>query len=258
MAYKIKISIKGIEPEIWRRIKIPGGITFQQLHYIIQASFGWLEYHLFKFDFPNVVITETSDDFAPGELFGEYVEGLDPYDTIIDKFLDENAEFEYEYDFGDSWIHKVIVERKLKDTRKNSVPLCMGGARERPPEDVGGIGGYTDFIGIISDNKHPERQEMLDWAEKDTRGRIYDPEYFNKNEVDRRLYYSLENDEFDALDLLTGEGLTGKVHWGWSDACIKTPGKTYAMQQIGDMLLRIGEGSIVTIKVDPVNPGKYR
>jgi hypothetical protein len=29
MAYKIKISIKSIEPEIWRRIKIPGGITFQ-------------------------------------------------------------------------------------------------------------------------------------------------------------------------------------------------------------------------------------
>ncbi|MGM0365022.1 MAG: plasmid pRiA4b ORF-3 family protein [Actinomycetota bacterium] len=258
MAYKIKISIKGIEPEIWRRLKIPGGITFQQFHQIIQASFGWLEYHLFKFDFPNIVITEPFDDYSPAELFGDDIVELDPEDTTIDKFLDEHDEFEYEYDFGDTWKHKIIVERKLKDTKRNSMPECMGGARERPPEDVGGISGYTDFVRIISDKSNPERQNMLDWAEKDTRGRIYDPEYFNKNEVNRRLYYALENNEFDALRLLTGEGLIGKVDWGWTDACIKTYGKTYTMQQIGNMLLRIGTDSIVTIKVEPFNLRKYR
>lgn len=252
MAYKLKITIKHLEPEIWRRVKIPGGITFQALHHIIQASFDWTESHLFKFDFPDVVITTPFGDLEPSGLFGKNVKELDPYDTTIDEYLDKYDEFEYEYDFGDSWIHKIVVERKLKETRKNSIPVCVGGAMERPPEDVGGIGGYVDFIRIITDKKHPDRQEMLDWAEKDTRGRIYDPEYFNKNEVDRRLYYALENDEFDALDLFAGEGLTGKVHWGGSDTCIKTYGKDYSMQQIGDMLLRIGTGSIVTIKVDPV------
>ena len=252
MAYQIKISLKEIKPEIWRRIKIPGNITFQQLHQIIQAAFGWLEYHLFKFDFPNTVITEPDPSYAPGELYGEGIKELDPENTAINKFLGDYEEFEYEYDFGDSWKHKIVVEKKIKDTKRNRMPECLGGARSRPPEDVGGISGYEDFIEIIRNKGNPERQSMLDWAEKDTRGYIYDPEYFNKNEVDRRLYYALENDEFDAIELLAGKGLTGKVHWGWTDACIKTPEKTYAMQQIGDMLLRIGTDSIVTIKVKPV------
>jgi len=253
MAYKIKVSLKEIEPEIWRRLKIPGNITFQQLHQIIQAAFGWLEYHLFKFDFPKIVIAELDDSFGASELYGEEVKVLDPENTMIDEFLDTYKELEYEYDFGDSWKHKIIVEKKMKDAKRNLIPECLGGARARPPEDVGGISGYEDFIKKVRNKRHPERQELLDWAEKDTRGYIYDPEYFNKNEVDRRLYYALENDEFTAIELLAGKGLTGKVHWGWTDACIKTPKKTYAMQQIGDMLLRIGADSIVTIKVKPVS-----
>ena len=251
MAYQIKISLKEIEPEIWRRLKIPGNITFQQLHQIIQSAFGWLEYHLFKFDFPDTVIIEPDDFYAPGELFGEGITEIDPENTIINEFLDNYEGFEYEYDLGDSWKHTIIVEKRIKDTKRNRIPECLGGERSRPPEDVGGISGYEDFVKIIRNKRHPERKSMLDWAEKDTGGYIYDPEYFNKNEVDRRLYYALENDQFTAIELLAGKGLTGKVHWGWTDACIKTPEKTYAMQQIGDMLLRIGADSIVTIKVKP-------
>jgi len=252
LAYQIKISLKEIKPEIWRRLRIPGNITFQQLHQIIQSSFDWLSYHLYKFDFPKTVITEPDNSFAPGELYGEDVTELDPEITIINKFLDVSREFEYEYDFGDGWIHKIVVEKQMKDTKRNSVPECLGGARFRPPEDVGGISGYGNFIESINNKKHPERKENLDWAEKDTRGYIYDPEYFNINEVNRKLYYALENDEYSAIEILAGKGLTGKIHWGWSDACIKTPEKIYSMQQLGDMLLRIGTDSIVTIKVKPV------
>lgn len=253
MVYQIKISIKDIEPEIWRRLRIPGNITFRQLHQIIQASFDWLNYHLYKFQFPKTVITEPDDSYAPGELYGEDVMELDSAVIKVNEFLDINKEFEYEYDFGDGWIHNIIVEKQIRDTKRNNVPECLGGARFRPPEDVGGTSGYEDFIKIIKNKKHPERDEYLGWAEKDTRGYIYNQDYFNINEVNRRLYYALENDEENALQILTGKGLTGQVHWGWSDACIKTPGKVYTMQQIGDMLLRIGTDSVVTIKAEPVS-----
>jgi hypothetical protein len=32
--------------------------------------------------------------------------------------------------------------------------------------------GFENFIKIIKNKRHPERQSMLDWAEKDTRGYI--------------------------------------------------------------------------------------
>jgi hypothetical protein len=253
LAYQIKISLKEIEPEIWRRLIIPGNITFRQLHQIVQASFDWLGYHLYKFQFPKTVITEPDDSFAAGELYDEDIVELDSNKIKINEFLDIYREFEYEYDFGDGWIHSIIVEEKMKDSKINSEPECLDGARFRPPEDVGGTTGYEEFIKIIKNKKHPEREEYLGWAEKDTRGYIYNPNYFNINEINRRLYYALENDEETALVVLTGKGLTGKVHWGWSDTCIKTPEKTYSMQQIGDMLMRIGANSIVTIKVKPVD-----
>ncbi len=251
MAYQIKITISDIKPAIWRRIKVPGNITFQQLHQIIQIAFGWLDYHLYKFEFDKTVVTIPDDEYAPEELYGEDVAELDSKITSINQLFDFNDRCVYKYDFGDSWDHEIIIEKRLKDTKKNSIPECLGGARQRPPEDVGGTEGYENFLNIIRDNKNPERYEMLAWAEKDTRGRIYDPGYFSINEVNRRLMYALEDDEEHAIALLTGAGITGTVAWGWSDTCIDIKGKRYTMEYISNMLLRLGEGSKVTIRVEP-------
>lgn len=251
MAYQIKITIKGIKPTIWRRLRIPGNITFQQMHQIIQAAFGWLDYHLYKFEFDKIVVTIPDDDYAPEELYGEGITELDSEITKINELFDANDSCEYVYDFGDSWVHEIIIEKRLKDTKRNSVPQCISGARQRPPEDVGGIEGYESFLNIIRNKKNPKREEMLLWAEKDTRGRIYDPDYFNINEVNRRLFYALENDYEHAEKLLTGKGLSGTIVWGWSDICIDVNGKRYTMEHIDNMLLRLGEGSKITIKVKP-------
>lgn len=250
MAYQIKIMIKDVEPAIWRRLRIPGNITFQQLHQIIQAAFGWLDYHLYKFEFNKTVVTIHDDDYAPGELYGEDFTELDSKATTINELFDTNDICIYEYDFGDSWEHEIIIEKRLKDTKKNSVPECLGGAGQRPPEDVGGTGGYENFLDIISDKKNPERDEMLSWAEKDTGGRIYDPKYFSINEVSRSLLYALEDDLEHAEKLLTGKGLSGTVAWGWSDTCIDVNGKRYTMEHISKLLLRLGAGSKITIKVE--------
>lgn len=71
MAYQIKVTLSRIKPEIWRRLKIPGNITFAQLHRIIQVAFGWQDYHLYNFQLDGTVIAIPDDDYAPGELYGE-------------------------------------------------------------------------------------------------------------------------------------------------------------------------------------------
>lgn len=76
MAYQIKIAICEIEPPIWRRLKIPGSITFAQLHRIIQVAFEWLGYHLYHFRFDNIIVVEPDPDFTISELYGEEIEAL--------------------------------------------------------------------------------------------------------------------------------------------------------------------------------------
>ncbi|MEW5898694.1 MAG: plasmid pRiA4b ORF-3 family protein, partial [Bacillota bacterium] len=86
-----------------------------------------------------------------------------------------------------NWRHEVDLEKILPAEEGRRYPVCVDGARHRPPEDVGGVSGYEEFLRIISDPGHPEHDDYLVWAEKDTGGRKFDPEYFYINEVNRAL-----------------------------------------------------------------------
>ena len=74
------------------------------------------------------------------------------------------------------------MEKILHPEGELEHPVCLAGKRSRPPEDCGGIGGYYRFLEAISDPKHPEHEDMLDWA-----GGEFDPERFDKEEVNRLL-----------------------------------------------------------------------
>jgi len=107
--------------------------------------------------------------------------------TKIDEYMTEECSFVYEYDFGDCWQHEILVEKVLEAEEDVHYPLCLDGARHRPPEDVGGTYGYEIFLEAIRDPNHTDYETMLVWAEKDTGGRKFDPEYFYRNEVNRAL-----------------------------------------------------------------------
>jgi len=187
ITYQIKISLVDIEPSIWRRIIVPSNITFFKLHKIIQAAFAWQDYHIFNFDFEDTVVCLSDPEYALGEFYGAGVEELNAKKIKIDKLFTERKLFIYEYDLGDSWKHEIVIEEILKSDQKIKFPRCIEGERHRPPEDVGGIGGYERFLEAINNPHHPEYNDMLVWAEKDTGGRKFDPEYFYLNEVNRAL-----------------------------------------------------------------------
>ena len=90
--------------------------------------------------------------------------------------------FIYEYDFGDSWQHEILLEKILEPEPNVAYPRCIEGARACPPEDVGGIWGYGDFLVAISDPNHEDHDEMLEWI-----GGEFDPEKFSVDEVNREL-----------------------------------------------------------------------
>ncbi len=173
MSYVIKVTINGIHPPIWRRLQVEAFLTFAQLHDVLQVAFGWLDYHLYRFTFDGLEVVEEDPDFTASELWGEGVRQVDPAETTIGSLFEGQRRCVYEYDFGDSWDHEIVVEKSLPESQGVPAPVCLAGARHRPPEDVGGVSGYASFLASIRDETDPERDENLVWAQKDTGGRLF-------------------------------------------------------------------------------------
>ncbi len=53
-------------------------------------------------------------------------------------------------------------------------PLCLDGRNACPPEDVGGVPGYADFLEAITDPTHEKHDHFLEWC-----GGSFDPEAFD-------------------------------------------------------------------------------
>jgi hypothetical protein len=51
-------------------------------------------------------------------------------------FVDDSPKAIYEYDFGDSWEHDVVLE-KIVTSDGGEYPRCLTGKRACPPEDCG-------------------------------------------------------------------------------------------------------------------------
>jgi hypothetical protein len=93
---------------------------------------------------------------------------------IAGYFINANDTATYEYDFGDDWRHTVTFEGTDELRKGERALACLGGERRCPPEDCGGIYGYTELLDILADARHDEHQSMLEWL-----GGPYDPEAFS-------------------------------------------------------------------------------
>ncbi|GBE41974.1 plasmid pRiA4b ORF-3-like protein [bacterium BMS3Bbin10] len=70
--------------------------------------------------------------------------------------------FSYEYDFGDSWIHEIRIEKALPADPAVHYPRCLAGERACPPEDCGGPPGYEDLPAALQDPAHPRHEEICE------------------------------------------------------------------------------------------------
>lgn len=105
--YQLRISVQWSDPEIWRRILIPGKITFRDLHMIIQKLFGWENVHPYEF------YMEKTDFNLPGNP-AEMETGMTPGGILVDDFLRKEKQIWYLYDLGDSWEHLIEIEKRVE------------------------------------------------------------------------------------------------------------------------------------------------
>lgn len=187
--YILHVQLTGIEPPIWRKIVVPGAISFHTLHKMLQVTMGWENTHLYLF---RLTINEKTTIYGlpDPEWEDSGIRVRDSRRTKLDATVWADwLKLTYEYDLGDSWMHQITVEgieqltdEELQEEAFWITPRCLGGERACPPEDAGGVSGYQTLLEALQDPQHPEHQQMRRWA-----GMFYDPELFSVQQVNSAL-----------------------------------------------------------------------
>jgi hypothetical protein len=176
--WQVRIDLLDVTPRVWRRVLIPEDLTLPRLNYIIQVCMGWTHSHLHEFVLGGKRYSTYDPDFA------DELKQLDEQRVVLCRAMSpESRCFDYIYDFGDNWHHVITVEDPYAGTTKQGLSLrCLAGENACPPEDVGGAGGYQDFLAAIADPSHEEHDHFLEWA-----GGSFDPTRFDLDSVNENL-----------------------------------------------------------------------
>ncbi len=170
---RLRITLEGIEPAIWRQVEVPLTATLEALHDVIQAVFGWEGYHLHLFEVGKECYGVPDPEWNSIELIRS--EKALRLATLIGRGIER---FGYTYDFGDDWRLEVVVEDVEAADPAAAYPRCLSGVRRAPPEDVGGVPGYEEFVRAMTWPRGREHQAMLTWH-----GGHYDPDVLSGAEI---------------------------------------------------------------------------
>jgi len=182
VVYRLRVSLSGVSSEIWREILVPANANMGWLHAVIQVAMGWTNSHLHQFPFGRETITDP--DFELDDVEGSPRVLDENIMTLREVAPRNDIVIGYEYDFGDSWHHNILVQAILDpDAAVTTKARCIAGARACPPDDCGGVGGYADFLEAMSNRKHPEHKAMKEWL-----GRPFDSEAFDIKNINQHLH----------------------------------------------------------------------
>lgn len=158
---------------------MPGNYSFWDLHVAIQDAMGWLDYHLHAFRLPESDTSESVEIGIPDdEEFAPVRQTVAGWDVSLSSYFARPGRTAvYEYDFGDGWIHDILLEEIIPCDKPQRVS-CVDGQRACPPEDCGGTWGYQTLLEALSDPTHDDHEDMLRWI-----GGKFDSECFDPAKV---------------------------------------------------------------------------
>jgi Plasmid pRiA4b ORF-3-like protein len=164
--FGLRIALLEHRPEIWRRVLVPGSIRLDKLHLVLQAAMGWTNSHLHAFHIRGTLYGMHFDDWPDDELH--------EVEFKLADVVGVGELFTYDYDFGDSWEHEVLVERANTIRPMLKFAVCLDGANACPPEESGGTSGYGELLEALADPCHKEHESYRTWA-----GEPFDPTTFD-------------------------------------------------------------------------------
>jgi|GEM_PF-1837345 len=170
LIYRVKITLRGFRPAVYREVEVPN-CTLGDLHVVIQAAMGWTNSHLHAFRVGPTEYGPVDDDFGMGGDWDD--EDSVSLRELVDK---DQRKFLYEYDFGDSWEHDILISKPKPPKKGQTYPHCVKGELACPPEDCGGIYGYLEICDLLNMPKSEwdsDQKERMSWLGK------FDPQAFS-------------------------------------------------------------------------------
>ncbi|RQX90210.1 plasmid pRiA4b ORF-3 family protein [Burkholderia stagnalis] len=166
---RLRISLEGVEPAIWRRLEVPANIALDELHDVIQAAMGWHNRHRYGFGFPGPIGMLPPTAGGAADVLLETVGGV-------------GATVTYTYDLDDAWRHTVEIEAVSFAAPTVRYPRCVAGAGACPPEECGGPAGYAQLVRTLAGRMTEEKRDLLAWL-----GEPFDPDAFRVADANARL-----------------------------------------------------------------------
>ncbi|MEC6746936.1 plasmid pRiA4b ORF-3 family protein [Marinilactibacillus sp. XAAS-LB27] len=212
-AYIVRVEFDDSNPLIWRKVIMPADVTFKRLNEVIQAVTNFnqnditFEGHLYEFQLneENRIVTNNDEAYEEHQYYKQnksffenrlkttdpdmmeseqrYQDRLKrevrkPSGIKIDAYLEKFGSIDYLYDYGDSWRITVTLEETVEDYYFG-YPTLLDGSETAPPEDVGGMTGFYQFLEAYHNPSHPDHQELQAWATSQ-RFKEYDPKQINR------------------------------------------------------------------------------
>ena len=182
-AVALRIELLEVIPLVWRRVLVPNHWTLASLHHYLQWVMGWTDSHAHEFEVgdglvaPDWWIREAGSE----EEVSRYRDERRVSVAAVVSEVGAHGEFEYRYDMGDGWQHRIVIESPPTSTVSEwRLPVCVAGENACPPEDVGGPQGYALFLDTLGDRQHEQHDDMVRWI-----GGVFDPKGFDLNRINR-------------------------------------------------------------------------
>lgn len=175
MKLSVKIELEGSEPSIWRTMEVPSNICLERFAEIVENAMGWDGYHLHQFIKGNVCYLPP-EDTEEGDASGFSNTLVNSCETTLGELLTrKGAKLKYEYDFGDSWMHTIVLESR-QAYKKEEIPsvILLDGANACPPENCRGIRGYRNLLEELANPGSKDMDDYEEWLIEDL-----DPTFFD-------------------------------------------------------------------------------
>lgn len=157
---QLYVELAHLDPAIWRRIHVPADFRLRRVHDTLIAVFDWSGWHLHVFEVGEKLYGQPD---LMGAQLGDKRLSSDN-NVKLGALLERGVErFTYRYDFGDDWIHTIVVEKTFAPEPGVEYPVLVAGEHRAPPEDCGGPDGFVAFIEAMADEDHPDHEDMIAW-----------------------------------------------------------------------------------------------